>query len=181
MATQHSWATCTKQIRLCCKHTKIYYAHNQVLARVYGAMEKRISRADCCYQNSSESLLLLCLRVLTTWSGNCMQMDEMFWCSARSRLPLFICPDSYLHSNGWTDASHTMRMPFFSCAQTVFSSCNAGGGSKVFLEWQQLTAGYSWQNSPSSSFPTGQGKPWWWYHLRHPKASDTFQLSEKQF
>lgn len=143
-------------------------------------MEKRIFRADCCYQNSSNSLLLLCLRALKTWSGNCVQMDEMFWCSARSRLPLFIWdPNSHLHSNGWMDASHTMKMPFFSCAHNVFSSCNAGGGSKVVLERQQLRAGYSWQNSPSSSFPTGQGKLCWWYHLRHPKASDTFQLSEK--
>lgn len=181
VVTQHSWATHTKQSRLYCKHPRIYYAHKQVLAHVYGAMEKRIFRADCCYQNSSESLLLLCLRALTTRSGNCMQMDEMFWCSARSGLPLFIWdPDSHLHSNGWMDASHTMKMPFYHVLTMYFlhvmlqevarSSWNTAAESRL-----QLT------NSPSSSFPTGQGKPCWWYYLRHPKASDSLQLSEKQF
>lgn len=158
VVTQHSWATHTKQSRLYCKHPRIYYAHKQVLTHVYGAMEKRIFRADCCYQNSSESLLLLCLRALTTRSGNCMQMDEMFWCSARSGLPLFIWdPDSHLHSNGWMDASHTMKMPFFSCAHNVFSSCDAAGGSKVFLEhssWEQAAA----DQQPIQLIPHRSGK-----------------------
>ena len=132
---------------------------------------ERVFRADCRYQNSSRSLLLLFLRALKTWSGNCVQMDEMFWCSARSRLPLFIWdPDSHLLPNGWMYASHTMEMPFFSCDHNVFSSCNAGGGSKVPLEWWQLKTGQGWQNNPSRSFPTGQGKLCWWYGLRHPKV-----------
>lgn len=101
-----------------------------------------------------------------------VQMDEMFWCSARSRLPLFTWdPDSHQLSNGWMYASHPLEMPFFSYDHNVFSPCDAGGGSKFLLEWWQLKAGCCWPNNPSSSFLTGQGKLCWWYCLKHSKVT----------